>query len=210
MGDIEDIGKLLLAVLCGALIGFEREYRDKAAGLRVVPMVSLGAALVTILSGANGERLENPHVAASVITGVGFLGAGVILQDRGKVIGMTTAATIWVAAAIGMACGKGQYLLTGFTTSIALLILWVMPHFDIYQVGREEYTYEIIAPFDLAQYEVYHRRFLESGVRVLAHTISRQGEDMVVIWRVEGKQRINLHLAREFLADSNVKECTIS
>jgi len=210
MSEYQDIGKLLLAVLCGGLIGFEREYRDKAAGLRVVPMVSLGAALVTIISGVNGTRLENPHVAAGVITGVGFLGAGVIIQNRGQILGLTTAAAIWVAAAIGMGCGRGLYLLSGVTTAIALLILWAMPHFDIFHTGREEYTYEIIAPYDLARYEKFHRRFLEGGVRILSHTLSRHGENMVGIWRVEGKQKVNLQIAQEFISDPDVKECNIS
>ena len=201
---------LLLAMVCGALIGFEREYRDKAAGLRVLPMVSLGAALVTTLAGVNGFYMNNPHVAAGVVTGVGFLGAGVILQDKGQIVGVTTAATIWIAAAIGMTCGAGQYLLAFSTTAFTLLILWMFPHFDIFQTGREAYTFEIIAPFDMQRYEAYQQRFLDAGVRVLAHTLSRRSDEMIAVWRVEGRREATLRVAREFIADPAIRQCNVS
>ena len=90
----EDILKILLAVIAGGLIGIEREFRDKAAGFRTLIFICTGACLFTILSAKLAPN-DSVRIAANIVTGVGFLGAGVILRDGGKVIGLTTAAMIW-------------------------------------------------------------------------------------------------------------------
>ncbi|HQN43268.1 MAG TPA: MgtC/SapB family protein, partial [Anaerolineaceae bacterium] len=92
----EDLLKIVLAVLVGGLIGIEREYRDKAAGFRTLIFICVGAALFTILSVRLAGDKDPTRIAASIVTGVGFLGAGVILRDGGRVIGLTTAAAIWL------------------------------------------------------------------------------------------------------------------
>ena len=92
--------KLLLAMIVGGLIGFEREYRDKAAGLRTIIFICLGATVFTMLSLRLGEQDDITRIAANVVSGVGFLGAGAILQSSGRVTGLTTASTIWLAAAV--------------------------------------------------------------------------------------------------------------
>ncbi|MEO7712003.1 MAG: MgtC/SapB family protein [Gemmatimonadaceae bacterium] len=107
--------KLSLAVLLGGIIGFEREIAGKPAGLRTNILICIGAALLmdvsTRIGLANGVRVGDPgRIAAQIVSGVGFLGAGTIMQSQGMVTGLTSAATIWVVAAIGMTVGAGYYL----------------------------------------------------------------------------------------------------
>jgi putative Mg2+ transporter-C (MgtC) family protein len=120
-----DVTTVVLAVVLGATIGLEREISGKAAGLRTNILICVGAAVFTIIS----KQMAAEHsgsvtrIAAQIVTGVGFLGAGAIIQDRGGVHGLTTAATIWLVASIGMACGAGFYRLAAIGTGIAMVVL---------------------------------------------------------------------------------------
>ena len=119
-----DVFGIVLAVVLGAAIGVEREFSGKAAGLRTNILICLGAAVFTIISKRMaGENEALTRIAAGVVTGVGFLGAGAIIQDRGGVHGLTTAATIWFMACLGMACGAGLYELAVILTLIAIFVL---------------------------------------------------------------------------------------
>ena len=120
-----DVLSIILAVVLGAVIGLERELSGKAAGLRTNVLICLGAAVFTIISRqmAAGTNGSITRIAAQIVTGVGFLGAGAIIQDRGGVLGLTTAATIWLVASIGMACGAGFYLLAVISTIVAIAVL---------------------------------------------------------------------------------------
>ena len=119
--------RLLLAAGLGAAIGLEREVRQKPAGLRTNILIAVGSALFTTVSVHFGGVGGTPdRIAAQVVTGIGFLGAGAILHSAVTVHGMTTAATIWVNAAVGMAAGSGQYLMATVATVITLLVLLVI------------------------------------------------------------------------------------
>ncbi len=119
-----DIFSIVLAVFLGAAIGAEREFSGKAAGLRTNVLICLGAAVFTIISKRMaGEADSLTRIAAQVVTGVGFLGAGAIIQDRGGVHGLTTAATIWFVASLGMACGAEMYELALILTLLAIFVL---------------------------------------------------------------------------------------
>ena len=119
--------RFLLAVALGAGIGYQRERAGKTAGVRTHILVSSGAALFTLVSiyGFSGTVVDISRVAAGVVVGVGFIGAGVILrgQREEEVAGLTTAATIWVTAAIGLAAGAGMYLVSVIATAVAVGIL---------------------------------------------------------------------------------------
>lgn len=115
--------RLLLAFALGAVLGFERERVDKPAGLRTHILVSLGSCLFTILSLMAFPGSDPARVAAYIVAGIGFIGAGTILQTRERIVGITTAASLWVAASIGMAAGAGFYLLAIITTAMAYLTL---------------------------------------------------------------------------------------
>ena len=121
--------RLLLAATLGAIIGFQRERAGKAAGLRTHILICVGAALFTVASLYGfGFSVDPSRVAAGIVTGIGFLGAGAILhRQEGIVEGLTTAATIWAVAGIGLAVGAGLYLVSAVTMVIILAVLF-LPH----------------------------------------------------------------------------------
>jgi putative Mg2+ transporter-C (MgtC) family protein len=121
---------ILAAIFCG-LVGWERQKGHKPAGLRTHMLVGIGACLFTIISflanlEVNSGLFDPTRIAAGIVTGIGFLGAGAILQSRQGVIGITTAASIWVVAAIGMAVGFGFFILGGGTAILSLIILYFL------------------------------------------------------------------------------------
>ncbi len=121
----DDAISIGIAVLLGTAIGLEREFSGKAAGLRTNVLICLGAAVFTLISKQMGidSNASTTRISAQIVTGVGFLGAGAIIRDRGGVLGLTTAATIWLVASIGMACGAGYYRLAGVATLSAIIVL---------------------------------------------------------------------------------------
>jgi putative Mg2+ transporter-C (MgtC) family protein len=141
----EALLRLALAAVLGGLIGIERELREREAGLRTHLLVSVGSALFTIVSAygfheflASGQavvRADPTRIAAQIVTGIGFLGAGAIIRQGLSVRGLTTAATLWVVAAIGMATGAGYYSGAVITTALVLLSLWPL-RIAAYQVMR--------------------------------------------------------------------------
>lgn len=124
---------LLVALALGALIGWEREWRRKPAGLRTHMLVSLGAAAFTLVTfeiyesvlraGGETSRVDPLRIAQGVIGGIGFLGAGSIIRDQGSVHGLTTAGSVWLAGAVGLACGARDYAIAGTATGLALAVL---------------------------------------------------------------------------------------
>ena len=118
--------RLMVALILGAVVGLERERQERAAGLRTVTMVSLGSCLFTIVGAYGFANTDPSRVAAQIVTGIGFLGAGTIFLRKDLVRGLTTAATIWAVAAIGMAAGTSQYFIALFTTLLILSVLMVL------------------------------------------------------------------------------------
>lgn len=128
LSDTELIRRLLLAALLGGVLGFEREIRQKSAGLRTNILIAIGSALFTLMSYelAEASGADPSRVAAQIVTGIGFLGAGAIMRTRSGVQGLTTAATVWVNAAVGVAAGGGEYHLAFIATAVTLIVLLVM------------------------------------------------------------------------------------
>ncbi len=126
--DTELIQRLLLAALLGGVLGFERELRQKSAGLRTNTLIAIGSALFTLMSYelADAAGADPSRVAAQIVTGIGFLGAGAIMRTDSGVYGLTTAATIWVNAAVGVAVGGGEYHLAFIATGITLVVLLLL------------------------------------------------------------------------------------
>ena len=127
LSDTELIQRLVIAAAIGGLIGAERELRRKSAGFRTNILIALGAAIFTIcsltLAPGNGDPTR---IAAQIVTGIGFLGAGAILRNRDGVHGLTTAATVWVNAALGVAAGGGQFRLAIIGGTLVLAVLFVL------------------------------------------------------------------------------------
>ncbi|NPU13140.1 MgtC/SapB family protein [Bradyrhizobium sp. 83012] len=136
MDQLDDVLRLLAAAATGLLIGIDRDMRGKAVGMRTLALVSLGSALVSIAAIEFKDLRDHPDaisrviqgVLTGVISGVGFIGAGVILRDQRAqtVRGLTTAATVWIAAGLGIACAMGAWLLVGAAITITLLVLFGM------------------------------------------------------------------------------------
>jgi len=124
MLPVEMIVRLLLAVVLGILVGVEREISHRPAGLRTHALVSLGACLFTIIS-IDYFNMDPARVAAGIVTGIGFIGAGSIIAEKGRVQGITTAASLWCVAAIGLAAGAGAYVLAVVSAVLVFGILWL-------------------------------------------------------------------------------------
>jgi putative Mg2+ transporter-C (MgtC) family protein len=117
---------LLIAAVFGAAVGYERRSSDKPAGLQTLSLVAVDSALFTIISTFIFEAADQSRVAAQIVTGVGFLGGGTILRSEGSISGLTTSATIWATAAIGMAVGLGLYIAASGGTVLMLTILYIL------------------------------------------------------------------------------------
>ncbi len=135
--DLEIMGRVVLAAILGGVVGFERELRGRPAGLRTFMLVSIGAALFTVVSiygfVDGGRPMGDPgRVAAQVVTGIGFIGAGLVLRraEEGMVTGLTTAASIWAVAAIGMAAGTGRYWIAIFSTLVVVGVLDIVRRWE--------------------------------------------------------------------------------
>jgi putative Mg2+ transporter-C (MgtC) family protein len=125
--ELEMVLRVLLAMALGSIIGFQRSKAEKPAGMRDITLICAGAALFTVISIYGFDGADQARVAAGIVTGIGFLGAGAIIRrGEGDVVkGMTTATTIWVAAAIGVAAGAGMYIIASVTAFLVLLILLI-------------------------------------------------------------------------------------
>ena len=125
--ELEMVLRLLLAAVLGAIVGFQRQLVGKPAGARTLGLISVGAATFSVISALSFPGGDPSRIAAGVVTGIGFLGAGAILHRHGGVEGLTTAATIWAAAGIGLAAGAGLYIIAPAVTVMSLILL-ILPH----------------------------------------------------------------------------------
>jgi putative Mg2+ transporter-C (MgtC) family protein len=175
--QIEDLIKILLAILAGGAIGIEREIRDKAAGFRTLIFICVGAALFTIFSLKLADTSDPTRIASNIVVGVGFLGAGVILREGGKVIGLTTASTIWLVAALGMGIGGSQYVFTLLVVAIMMIVLWLFPKVEhAVENLHEERTYELVFPNRPDEFERILGLFRKCGVKVGSTLHAKEGE----------------------------------
>jgi putative Mg2+ transporter-C (MgtC) family protein len=138
--------KLILAAILGGIIGIEREFRDKPAGLRTNILICVGSTLFMSISTKVAQLLggDPTRIAAQIISGIGFLGAGAVLHSHGFVMGLTTAATIWVVAGVGMALGSGMYTVAVFATGMSLITLYFLSFIEDKIQGRKSYSYSLV------------------------------------------------------------------
>jgi len=146
--------KLLLALACGGAIGLERELSHKAAGLRTNVLICIGAALYMIVSRhiSGGAPYTDPaRLAAQVVAGIGFIGAGVILQSRGSVTGLTTAATIFLVGAVGIAIGEGLFTIAIFSTVLVIIVLVALRKLESAVVKRQRIFHYVLTTANPSQ-----------------------------------------------------------
>jgi putative Mg2+ transporter-C (MgtC) family protein len=197
--------RLVVAALLGGLIGVEREFKHRAAGLRTNMFICFGAAMFTLLS----ERLagvpsDAARIAAQIIPGIGFIGAGSILHTRGLTTGLTTAATLFVVASVGMAAGGGLYLTAMFATVLVLLALFALGHMEeTFNIKLLMTSYEVTgASVEEISNEV--NRILETHRRLMKNMCSGNTDQHVRLqFDVEGCNREQKELLQQLKA-SNV------
>jgi putative Mg2+ transporter-C (MgtC) family protein len=138
------LARLIIAAILGGAIGLERQLRHKPAGLRTNIFICFGAAMFTLLSRDLGGSGDYTRIASQIIPGIGFIGAGSILHSRGSVTGLTTAATLFVVASVGMAVGGGLYVTAVFATAMILFVLALLGKFERhFELQTEMHTYEV-------------------------------------------------------------------
>jgi putative Mg2+ transporter-C (MgtC) family protein len=177
------IGKLLLAALLGGIVGIERSLRHKPAGLRTLMLIGVGSALYTIISyeAAGSFGGDHTRIAAQIIPGIGFIGAGVVIHDRGNITGITSAATIFVVASIGMAVGSGLPVTAIFTTLVLLAALVAMGSFeDRFGLRTRIMTFALVLTEGTASIETLHKIVEEAGVTAQHWRTHRRPEGTVI------------------------------
>ena len=198
------ISRLILAAILGGLIGLEREFKHRAAGLRTNMFICFGAAMFTLLSqGLAGVPSDSARIAAQIIPGIGFIGAGSILHMRGLTTGLTTAATLFVVASVGMAAGGGLYLTAMFATGLVILALFALGHFEeTFNIKLLMSSYEVTgASVEEISNEV--NRILESHHRMMQNTLSgNTGQHVRLQFDVEGCNHEQKQLLQQLKAST--------
>lgn len=184
-----DLITMLISVLCGSLIGIEREYQNKSAGLRTIVLICLGSTIFTMISQRIGG--SDDRVAANIITGIGFIGAGVIFKENFNVKGLTTAAVIWISAAIGMVIGIQEYKLGFILSFIVLVVLGGFAKLEfLIDFLNHKRTYRITFMDDNLQnisalIEMVKKEKLNASVRHLSKTNNR----LLVNFEIRGNKK---------------------
>jgi putative Mg2+ transporter-C (MgtC) family protein len=200
----DDLLKLVLSIVIGGSLGLEREIHNKSAGFRTISLITIGATLFTIIS----SKLGDSRVIANIVAGVGFLGAGVIMRDEGRVKGLTTASTIWVAAALGMAIGIDQYLLAVVFAAAALVVLWLFARLDkrIETLASEPRTYEIVFADHEGKFEQLDNLLRQNKLDVIRHRRYKRADALVGEWDTHGSLANHAEVTKQLLADMDVRE----
>lgn len=207
MNLFEDLLPILFSVFVGGIIGIEREYQLKSAGLRTMILVTLGACIFTMLSINLGETGSPDRIAANIITGIGFVGAGVIFKEDNRVSGLTTAVTIWICAALGMTIGAGYYQEATIGSVVVFLLLIMFKYIqDIIDRISTRYTYQITLPYEDGVVEKYETLFKEYGLKSIRGKQARNGEKYTIIWRVQGARKNHEICTKILLNDTTIEE----
>jgi putative Mg2+ transporter-C (MgtC) family protein len=195
----EDFIKILLAILLGGLIGAEREARDKSAGFRTIILYSVGATLFTMFSLYLSKSDDPTRIASSIVTAIGFLGAGAIVRNNQRVSGLTTAATIWLAAAVGMSIGSGNYILAVIATVFTLLVLRVFPAIEAKIDNlRLIITDQVVFKPDLEVYKKLESTCKQQGLKINSKKRTKLDGKMLFEWETFGSPKVHDRLV-EFL-----------
>lgn len=187
--EVEDMVAMLVSIICGGAIGFEREYKNKSAGFRTIILISLGSTIFTIVS-RHGVGTDD-RISANIITGIGFIGAGVIFKDKISVRGLTTAAVIWTSAAIGMTTGIGYHALALCLTVITLGVLLMVTKVErlIARLQKEQLLSVTFAEPDFSQIERLENALKTKGLSLERMEIAKDNNHLMVTFKVSGKKK---------------------
>jgi len=202
-----EVNKFLLATLLCGIIGAEREYRSKSAGLKTMMMIGLGATLFTILSIKIGPTSQD-RIASNIVTGIGFLGAGVIFKEENRVKGLTTACIIWIVAAIGMAVGSGYYEQAIGVTGVVLLALIIFPFLE--EIGDRRFTkriYRIVKQQHVhGDLESYEEVFRENKLKPQRGKHQLVNNVITGNWTATGTPKNHQRFVEKMLKDDDIIE----
>jgi putative Mg2+ transporter-C (MgtC) family protein len=203
----DDFIKILASTVVGALIGLEREYRSKSAGLRTFTLISVGSTIFTILSEKMGMHSSPDRIAANVVTGIGFLGAGVIFKMDDRVKGLTTATIIWVTASLGMSIGNGNILLSFLGTLVVYIVLGL---FVKLEVVMERYgqtrNYKIVCNYSPEIYKRLETTFEQCNLTAKREKQIVTKDTLTSNWSVRGRLSKHDKLVKKLMADKDVRE----
>ncbi|HET7818767.1 MAG TPA: MgtC/SapB family protein [Bacteroidia bacterium] len=198
--------RLLMVIVVGGLIGAEREYRSKSAGFRTMILICLGCFLFTTFSKFMSD-ISPDRIASNIVTGIGFLGAGVIFKSDNRVNGITTAATIWAVAALGMGIADGAYYLVAASTILVLgsLLLLTKLEFFIDRVNQM-HTYKIVSPYKEELFKEYEDLFDKCQLRYKRIKRTKNGDNIIGIWHVQGSAKNHNRFTKSILHNPDVRE----
>jgi putative Mg2+ transporter-C (MgtC) family protein len=190
MDTFDTISKLLIAVLIGGIIGAEREYHNKSAGLRTLMLICLGSTLFTMFSMEIGKENSPDRIAGGIVAGIGFVGAGVIFRGGTGINGVTTAATIWVTAALGMGVGAGhQYVsLIGCIVLVGILQAFTVIENWIDRINCS-HTYKITVPYHDRVLEQFELLMQQNHLTYKRGPQCREQQSISATWEAEGSKK---------------------
>lgn len=202
-----DAVKLFAALLFGGVIGLEREVSDKAAGLRTNVLICVGACLFAIIS---SRFFNDPaRISAQIVTGIGFLGAGAIMHEGDKVTGLTTAATIWMVAAIGMSVAYGHFTLAATAALMVLFVQLAFTQLDILiDDWRERHTYRIVSKLDSEGIEDIAASFHGAKIVVMKRKLMKKNNLYYSEWFTTGGRQSQDRVKKKLLDSPYVLELT--
>ena len=202
----EDLISIAVSILCGSIIGFERQYNNKSAGFRTIILISLGSTIFTIVS-KHGTGSDD-RIAANIITGIGFIGAGVIFKDKLSVLGLTTAAVIWTTAGIGMATGIGYHMLAFGLTIFTIIILSLFGRVE-YVIDRLPHTKSIKLTFhntDINNIYILEETLKNKKIKSKRLMMNKSRGLLSVTLRVRGSQKQFVELNEELIKMESIMD----
>ncbi|MFC0183956.1 putative Mg2+ transporter-C (MgtC) family protein [Pseudarcicella hirudinis] len=204
----EDLLKLVASVFVGALIGAEREYRSKSAGLRTFTLICLGSTIFTILSLKMGLPVSRDRIAANILTGIGFIGAGVIFKQDDRIKGLTTATIIWVTAALGMAIGSGHIYLSFLGAFSVYFVLGFFVKLEGYmeKFGGQTRNYKIVCVYEPDIFEKFSKVFEEQNLFAKRDKQIIEGKILTSYWSVRGASAKHEKLIRHLMENPEVQD----
>lgn len=207
MDTIDVIIKLLIAVLIGGIIGAEREYHNKSAGLRTLMLICLGSALFTMFSMEIGQHTSPDRIASNIVTGIGFVGAGVIFMGGTGINGVTTAATIWVTAALGVGVGAGHQYEALFGCFVIVAILYAFTRIEAWidRINRV-HTYKITGPYRDKIFEHYEDLMQQHKLKFKRGLQCRDKQTVTGTWEAEGRKKEHDAFIHKMLNDVTVEK----
>ncbi len=181
---LESLQKIIIAFLVGAILGIEREYRSKPAGFRTMIMICVGSALFTILSKEVSD-ISPDRIASNIVTGIGFIGAGVIFKEGMNINGLTTAALIWVTAALGMAAGYGNYVMVVIVSIVVTFTLFILEYLQR-TVDRLHKVTSYKIEFLISQYsqEQLEQSFENLEIKYYALSVAKDSDSVIINYRI--------------------------